>query len=54
MCHKETGPQVSSSRLALDDGCEVELVSCVDLLALHDTVGLEPTAGNDTLNEKAL
>lgn len=54
MCHKESGPQVSSWRLALDEGCVAELVSCIDLLALHDTVGLEPTAGNDTLKEKAL
>lgn len=52
----ESSPQESSKGSALDDECIAELVSCVCLLALHDTVGLEPTVGNDTftLNEKAL
>lgn len=52
----ESGPQESSRGSVLDDECTDELVSCVGLLALHDTVGLEPTVGNDTftLNEKAL
>lgn len=53
--HRESSSQESSTRLALDDGCVAE-VSCAVLHALHETVGLEPTDGNDTftLNEKAL
>lgn len=52
--HGESVPQESFGWLTLDDGCVADLVSCVDLQALHETVGLEPTAGNDALNEKAL
>lgn len=54
--HRKSSPQESSRGLVLDDGCVAELVSCVDLQALHETVGLEPTAGKDAfiLNEKAL
>lgn len=29
--HRESGPQESSGRESLDDGCVAELVSCVDL-----------------------
>lgn len=54
--HVESSPQESLRGLALDNWCGAELVSCDDLQGLHETVGLEPTAGNDTLtlNENAL
>lgn len=54
--HRESSPQESSKTLTLDEWYAAEVVSCVVLQALHETVGLEPTVGNDTftLNEKAL
>lgn len=52
--HGESSPQESPRRLGLASGCVAELISCDDRQALHETVGLDPTAGNDTLNEKAL
>lgn len=54
--HWESIPLEASGRLVLDDESAAELVSCVGLQAVHETVGLDPTAGKDalTLNEKAL
>lgn len=54
--HIESSPDKSSKTLVLDGVCVAERVSCGVLQPLHETVGLEPTAGNDTftLNEKDL
>lgn len=44
-----SGPQETSKLFALDTRRVVEIGSCVALHVLNETVGLEPTAGRDTV-----